>query len=1267
MSVELEPLVPSRHVPRLALHWIRETPDLRHRRVSGAMLFADISGFTALSERLTARGRVGAEELVTILGNVFGSFGMKAVERGGQLIKFGGDANLFLFSDEDTGGDAARQAAAAAVEIRAAIRRAASERTEVGRLRLSISIGVHAGTFDYYLVGAPHRELVVLGPGLTSVVHAENVAEAGEILLTPEAAAALPAAATVPAADGLRRLVWRIAPVAPSGSVPHPVDRDAARLLFPRILFGSFDGVQPDPAHRAATIGFMKFTGTDALLAAHGAERVADDLDRTLRIAQEAFEAEDIALLCVDCDVDGGKLFVSSGVPLTSEDDEGRMLRAARAIVGTQPPLPLQIGINRGHVFVGEVGIRRRASFSAMGDTTNTAARICGKAAPGEILVHPQVLEHSRSLYEVEPVGPYMFKGKAAPQMLYRLGAPIGPREPNLSDELPLVGREDELARIRAATLLVEGRGASVVIVGDVGVGKSRLLAEVRRGLPGLPTLDLHAEPYGSSSFRVFRDPIRAVLGVDRGTQAEMATALLTGIQEKAPHLDDVAALLGDVAQVEVPPSDTVRAILPEHRADRAADAVADLLATVHPDGMIVILEDGHWADASSARLVEVLAAQARRLPWIVLVSQRDAEDGVHIAEPDVLIALEPLSDDAVRQLAVSMTEAAPLRPDELAVVVERADGNPLFAREMIRAGQELGSMEAVPSSLQGAVAAQVDVLEPTARRALSYASVLGRSFRESVFTEVLASEGVDVARPAWELLDRFMAREEGRWQFRHGVLRDVVYDGLGYRLRARLHLAAGSAVERLSTDLGADADALALHFARGGDHRKAFTYAAHAAARSEAAHASAAAAAQLSLALESARRLTLAPRELRSLWLRLAAAYDLGGRLEQAIDALRQAGRLSTDPRERAEVWLKRAEVRQRTGAFRAALRDTSRAGSLIHSSAAAADLEARYLVLVARIRMRQEKAQQALHWALLAARVATATGDDAALAQAEAVLTWAHYFVDRPDRSWESGHLALRLFEKLGDANGTAQMANDLGGIAYYTGDWTASARLYRDSRDAYLKIGHVGGAALAATNLGEVLVSQGRVAEALPLLEEAARVTRASRLGWTAAFADLHLGRAYMALQDLAQAEELLRRCVRENRAMGSADSVFEAAIHLGACLVADGRPEEALEVVADGALGHPSMLDAAASLTRARALAVLHRAAEARAEVALGIVVARERQLPFELAQLLLLQAELGGDPTGVDEAQTLLVQLGVTGSVSPAPDAGRRHRGRSASG
>ncbi|MGN6161657.1 MAG: ATP-binding protein, partial [Marmoricola sp.] len=713
----------------------------------------------------------------------------------------------------------------------------------------------------------------------------------------------------------------------------------------------------------------MRFSGTDQLLAEHGPDRVADDLDRSLRIAQAAFEAEDVALLCVDADKDGGKLFVSSGVPLTSQDDEGRMLRAAQAIMAAKPPLPLQIGINRGHVFAAEVGSPRRAGFSAMGDTTNTAARICAKASPGEILVHPSVLEHARTLYATEPVGPFTFKGKTQPQLLYRLGEEIGPRELDHSDELPLIGRAAELAEILKVAQIQEGRGATIEILGPVGVGKTRLLNEVVRGLPALPMISLHAEPYGAASYRVFRDPIRALLGVERGEQPAMATALLRTLADVAPHLVEVAALIGDVAQVEIEPSDAVRAILPAHRGDRIADAVIDLLTQVHPTGLSLVMEDAQWADPSSSTLLSRIAAETTRRPWLVLISQRSAQRDAELVEPDLRIQLEPLADDAVRALAVVMTETAPLRPDELALVVARADGSPLFAREMIRAGQELGSLEAVPSSLQGAVAAQVDVLDPTTRRALAYASVLGRSFRGSVFRELLEAEGVALTEQTLERLERFLTVDaEDRWQFRHGVLSEVVYDGLGYNLRARLHLDAGEAIERLSADLVADADTLALHFSRGGRQDKAYDYASRAAERSEAAFASMAAASQLTLALDAARRIHLPANEIRQLWMRLATARENAGILDGALDALRQAGRLAGSALEDGHLWLRRADVRERMASYSPALRDGARARAAVEGlrDREAATIRARELALVARVRMRQEKAADALAFGL-------------------------------------------------------------------------------------------------------------------------------------------------------------------------------------------------------------------------------------------------------------------------------------------------------------
>lgn len=1245
-------LSPGRHVPRLAMEWLAETPEERWRSVRGAMVFADISGFTALSERLAQRGRIGAEELVETLSRIFSVMLDVTSHRGGQLIKFGGDALLLLFDERDTNGDAAGQAASAAVEMRAALREASQIRTSVGRLNLRISIGIHAGTFDYFLVGRPHRELIALGPGLTSVVAAENAAVAGEILLSPAAADGLAPTATTDGTEGHRRLLWRKAPVPPAGRPPRINDREAAKHLLPAILFPLVDGVRPDPGHRVGTIAFMKFSGTDAILAAHGPAHLADALDQTLRIAQAAYEREDVALLCVDGDKDGGKLFVSSGVPLTSEDDEGRMLRAARTIMAARPPLDLQIGINRGHVFAAEVGSLRRAAYSAMGDTTNTAARICAKAVPGEILVHPAVLEYARTRYESEPVGPFTFKGKALPQVLYRLGGEIGPRERDEADELPIVGRDAELDLIRTAIAQAE-HGATIEILGPVGVGKSRLLNEAVRTAPARPRILMHAEPYGAASYRVFRDPIREVLGIARSDQHTMRETLLARLADVAPDLLDLAALVGDVAQVDVDPSATVKGLLPAHRPDRLADTVIELLGLLHPEGLTIVMEDAHWADPASALLLRRIAAETHRRPWLLFLSHRSGgETSIHLDGADVRLDLTPLSNDAVRTLAVTMTESAPLRPDELELVVARADGSPLFTREMIRAGQELGSLEAVPSSLQGAVAAQVDMLGPITRRSLSYASVLGRSFRGAVFRDLLDTEGINYTDELEEDLLHFLAiDDQDRWQFRHGVLSEVVYDGLGYNLRARLHRDAGRAVERLSNDLPLDADTLAVHFSRAGRHKKAYRYAVLAASRSEMAHAAAAAATQLALALEEARRLQLPPSEVRDLWMRLADAREMAGSFDGALDALRHAGRLPADALESGRLWIRRAEVRLMKGSFPAALRDSARATRAVTglTSPEAASVRARGLALTAHVRMRQEKPSAAFDHSLQAVAAAEACDDVRALAQAEAVLMWAEIHHGREDRAKESAHRALRLYEQLDDLIGKAKMALNLGTLAYYDGDWDASVDFYRTAIDGFTRAGEASTAHVSAVNVSEVLINQGRLDEAEPLLVAAHGAFRASG-HWATSWSEIHLGRVHAGRGRLADAERVFLDSIAQSREMGSEESVYEAAIHLASCLVAAGRPTEALERLEEADLHAPSLLDASACLARARAYASLGQPSAAAEAVRTGVAAARERHLEFDLAGLLIAAADLGITDLGSrTEADDILNRLGVVGA------------------
>ena len=275
-----------RHVPRIALDWIVDEPERVWRVVDGTMVFADISGFTALSERLAARGRIGTEELVETLSKVFGGMLDVADSHGGQLLKFGGDALLLLF----TGPDHAHHAASAAVEMRREVRRAAEVPTSVGRVRLSISIGVHSGGFHLFLVGDDPRQLVVLGPDTSHVICCENAAEAGQIVVSDIAAAYLGRSSVTVGDDGRHLLRWRKAAIDPCGSSPPRDDVLAAtRLLVPRITARVLERGRPDPVHRIATMAFLKFSGTDERLARDGPDALAGALHDTLRIAERAF------------------------------------------------------------------------------------------------------------------------------------------------------------------------------------------------------------------------------------------------------------------------------------------------------------------------------------------------------------------------------------------------------------------------------------------------------------------------------------------------------------------------------------------------------------------------------------------------------------------------------------------------------------------------------------------------------------------------------------------------------------------------------------------------------------------------------------------------------------------------------------------------------------------------------------------------------------------------------------------------------------------
>ncbi|MFN8158038.1 MAG: adenylate/guanylate cyclase domain-containing protein [Candidatus Nanopelagicales bacterium] len=1251
-----------RHVPRVALDWDDTVPPGQQWQVLDAsMVFADISGFTALTERLATRGRIGAEELIETLNRVFGAMLSQAAIRGGELLKFGGDALLFLFR----GDDHAARACRSAVDMRQALKEAARIPTSVGKLKLSMSVGIHSGPVDLFLVGSPTRELLILGDAGTATTEAEHAAVAGEILVTEGTASQLAPGSTELRDDGLHLLKWRFT-YAPEGQGPPTpeVSDERLRTLFPHALGEYLADRVPDPEHKIATIGFARFSGTDAMLRSEGHEAVARVLHETLTVFEEAMIPEGITLLATDIDSDGGKLFMASGVPYISEDDEGRMLRAMRAVIDRGTPLPVQIGVNRGHVFAAEVGTLNRSAYSAMGDTTNTAARIMSKAGGGVLFAHPSVLEHSRTLFATEQAGPFPMKGKAVPVLVYDVGEETGTREAVDRSNLPLVGRDEELATFRTALdRALSGAGGVITVSAPTGLGKSRLVREVLRG-QRVAQVVVRAEPYGvTSPYRMLRDPVRAAFGVERGTPEEMTASFLSSFGERLPGQISMAPLLSDLVNIPIPETPESRAIEPQFRPDRIADLVLRAIESNVEGPFVLLVEEGHWADSSSIVVLNRIAAAAAGRPWAVVVARRTEGEGF---DPDgaTKIELGPLPDEVMRQIVIDATVDAPLRPEETDGIVARAQGNPLFVEELVRVFREVGSLDAMPDSLYAALDAQIDALDPHSRRVLRYASVLGRSFRREVINQTLRGDDMHLDGATLDKLDQFLEADgPTRLRFRNSMIRDAAYEGLAYRLRARLHGAAGRAVETLSEDLEADSDTLALHFSRAGDDPRTWRYATMAGDRAARAYANVDASVHYERALAAANGAGVVVSDRLALLEKMIDVREMASLFDQALDSCDRALKLSKDdPTRTFELRHRRATVLNSAARFAAAIRELNKATRLIEAAVPSeATRRARVLTssLRAVIRQNQGKYKEAL-------AIADTYLDDARrLDEIDALLSGlmladlTRFHLGDPNVG-DNAREALNLARSRGLLARAAQFGFINGVISATTGRWDDAAVQFADSYALSQEIGDVSGAGQAALSLGEFSLSRGELDEASQILDEASRLLTAAGVKFGMDYAEmlraallLARGEPEAAIEQAGRAEELLR-------ADDEPAYALEAVIVRAQALTVTGRADEALGLLDDYASSTDdafTTLQPRIGLEQARAFGALGRLDEAVRLAQQSAASATEMGLLYEQFRLAELLGELhtaAGDAAQADaaeaEAAAIAGRLGIVNRV-----------------
>lgn len=1251
-AVEADPLA---YIPRAQATWLAERPEERWRVVDGSMVFADVSGFTPLTERLARRGRVGAEMLTDVLNDVFSTLLGVSSSFGGDLLKFGGDALFLLF----TGHEHERRACAAAHAMQTALRPYRRLTTPGGQVSLRMSVGIDSGPIHLFLVGGSHRELLVAGPTVSSTAALESAAAAGQVLLGHTTAAALGAAGLgAPKGPGvLLRRAPRLGPVLvpPDPTPPHP-------WLAVPVSLRDHLGRLAHGEHRRAVLTFVQFTGTDDLLASSGPSAVADALDRIVRTVQEACETHGVCFLASDVDRNGGKILLAAGAPTATPDDADRMLFALRAVVEASLPLPVRAGVNLGRAFAVDVGAPDRRTFAVMGDPTNLAARVMGKADPGGIVATQAVIDGLRAQFQLQPLEPFTVKGKSVPVHAQVVGPVRGLNRREERDlHLPLIGRAPELARLRVLVDAARaGTGGVVELVGEAGIGKSRLVAETVAA-SGLRHFALEGAQYAiSSPYHALRGPLRRLLGVAVDAPDEEAGAALTAIAEqRLPSLTPWLPILAPPFGAELPATTESEHLEPAFRRTLMQRLVVGLIQKMLPGPALVTVEDAHWLDAASSDMIQGIVDTAGDDGWAVLVTRRDGPTRLQLPDSGVSLALGPLDSEAIRELLRQIGREELLSPSVLDAVAEQSGGHPLFLEELLSVALANGYLEDVPDTVEALIAARIDTLPPTERLLLRYASVLGAHVDVELLGDMLASE----TRPrdlqaAIEDLDGFLVPDDRHHvRFQHALLRDVAYEGLPFKVREQLHGRAGDLVEaRAADDLEGWCDLLSFHFSAGSRHEAAWTYSRMAGDHARDNAASVDAAVFYERALRAARHLRgLSDTEIAAVNEQLGDVCELGGQYERAAEAYRQARRyLSDDKLAVAELCRKEGWLRERSSRYSQALRWYTRAFRQLEDVTASAHVErlrAQISLAYGAARLRQGRYREAVELLKEAVRGAETVGDRATLARAYYNLDSA--LTDAGDREAERYRsLALPIYEELGDFWGQANVLNNLGVDAYFEGRWDDALQLYERSRVARERSGDVVQYGTAANNIGEILCDQGHLDEGERLLREALAIYRAAPWPTGVAIATSSLGRAAARGGRHPEADHLLRQAADGFRDLGAEALLLDTELRRAELAVLAGDAWTATTITDEvlqraSRIGATPVLLAMCHRIAGYAAAQLGDLATARAELERSLDTGTAADALFEIALTLEAFARIDpDDQASAQRAREILERLAV---------------------
>lgn len=846
---------------------------------------------------------------------------------------------------------------------------------------------------------------------------------------------------------------------------------------------------------RQVTIIFADISGFTAL---NDAAKSPAEVEQVVRLINLCLQELSEAIYEFDGQIDkyiGDAIMAVFGAPKAHEDDPERALRAALAMqerlekFNQNPPSPLpeplgiHMGINTGTVIAGDIGADRNRSYTVMGDAVNVASRLEHVSERGEILISEATYNLTSRLFVFEEREAVAVKGKSEPLKIFQLKSAkdLSQTQRGLSGmEAPVIGREDDLkVLLQFSQRLQDRRGGIVVLAGDAGLGKSRLVREFRKQIdtPG----DDKAKPLWllgrglsyrqSFTNRLFVDILKTYLDLPENADESLTRIRLDFMGEEmfGPRKNEVipylAALLGIKLDEEVATSLPVDPEFLQQRTFLAMGEWVEVLVKKRP--LIMVFEDLHWADPSSVKLIQYLLTLTVYNPVLMICVTRPERDSAfwdikaqssqHYSDNYKEVVLWPLTDEESRQVIKHLLKLEQIPKGLENLLLNRAAGNPLFLEELLRSLIEEGVIQPteegrwqitrsvteidIPTTLQGVLTARIDRLEDSVKRVLQVAAVIGRVFPRFVLGPIVNNaEIVEKALTqleAADLIEVHAHNTQPEYRFKHVLTHETAYNSMLNQQRKIIHGQIGDHMSRLYWQLGEEYAAIvADHYYKSENWPRALRYFQRAAEAAIQSFANQQAVEFYNQALEVADK--------------LGAAAD-----QPALLAIYEG---------RAKILTRLGVPQQAIADYQAML---AKAKELNDDSA-----QMRALNGIGSLHASHYDFSQAAEFFKEALEVARRLGDERGIADTLSQLGNFYYSLGKLELGVKCYQEALELSQKLGDESRQVEAEDGLAKIMLEQGEISASLERYRQIVNTRRRLGYRSG---LMNSLASLLMAQ------------------------------------------------------------------------------------------------------------------------------------------------------------------------------------------------